>query len=107
MNASLPKHLSIRFDLATIITQGSMAFTKGRTMFRSPAACVVALCFVLPLAAQDAKLPLQLRDLNPDVFSAEAAREKHLADMVSREQRSRIHEAHDKQAQLFAALHTR
>jgi len=76
-------------------------------MFRGPATLVVSLFFLLPVAAQDANLAAQLRDLKPQVFSAEAAREMHLPAMLERDQRSRIHEANQRQARLFDALQTR
>jgi dienelactone hydrolase len=76
-------------------------------MFRGPSAFVISLLFIVPATAQEANLAAQLRDLNAQVFSAEAAKEKHLADMLERDQRSRIHEAHERQAKLFEGLMTR
>lgn len=76
-------------------------------MFRGLAAFVVCLLPVAPAAAQLIDVASQLRDLDAGGFPAETVKEKRLAEMVERDQRRRIHEAHDQQAKLFETLQTR
>jgi cephalosporin-C deacetylase-like acetyl esterase len=64
---------------------------------------------LLPILVADDKADLvaQLRKLDTNVFTPEAAKEKQLDRMVERDIRSRIHASHQREADAFAKIQTR
>jgi dienelactone hydrolase len=76
-------------------------------MFRGLGAFVLSFLTTSLALAQDRDAAQQLRDLDANIFSSEAAKERHLGEMVQRDQRARVHDAIARDAKLFDALKTR
>jgi dienelactone hydrolase len=76
-------------------------------MFRGLGVFVLSLLPISVALAQDPDAAKQLRDLDANIFSSETAKERHLAEMVQRDQRARVHNAIARDAKLFDALKTR